>query len=161
MSVVGLLPVTTHLAWANSASGYAVSNVQKYRWVTVVEMDSVDIGIWTADASGPGHERASTEYGTHISIPHLALVLWTNKNRPRFNVHAAAFFSICVFGSAIGVAVSAVIFQISLRKKLENIPQFAGVDEKYSRDATLIAEVMKDLDAGSTLRSLMIRSQSH
>ncbi|KAK7942913.1 uncharacterized protein PG986_012026 [Apiospora aurea] len=144
---------------------------------TLVGMDSVDIGMWTADAPGPGHERgtlgvrteaawhqdrntihATDPYGTHIPIPHLALALWTTKNRPRFNVHAAACFSpICVFGSAIGVAVPAVTFQSASRKKLENIPQFASVYEEYSRDATLIVEVIKGLDAGSTSRSRCLR----
>lgn len=90
-----------------------------------------------------------------------ATVPGLTRDRPQFNGHAAAFFSfIRVFGSAIGVAVSGVIFQNAFRQKLEYIPQFADVAEEYSRDATLIVEVIKNMDAGSASKSLMIDAYS-
>ncbi|KAK8014768.1 hypothetical protein PG990_008064 [Apiospora arundinis] len=146
MSAVGLLPVTLHLAWASTASGYAVGKVQRYRWALWVGWTLLTLGCGLLMLLGPDTSvilciQASTE--------------------PQFNGHAAAFFSfIRVFGSAVGVAVSGVIFQNSFRQKLEHIPQFAGVAEEYSRDATLIVEVIKDMDAGSASRSLMINAYS-
>jgi len=65
-----------------------------------------------------------------------------------------------VFGSAVGVAVSGVIFQNAFRQKLEHIPQFAGIAEEYSRDATLIVECIKNMDSGSVSKSLIINAYS-
>lgn len=43
---------------------------------------------------------------------------------------------------------------------MEHIPRFADVAEEYSRDATLIVEVIKEMDTGSAAKSLMINAYS-
>lgn len=65
------------------------------------------------------------------------------------NGHAAAFFSfIRIFGQAIGVAVSGVIFQNVFKKNLDSIPEFADVADEYSRDATIVIGVIQGMESG-------------
>lgn len=67
------------------------------------------------------------------------------------NGHAAAFFSfIRIFGQAIGVAVSGVVFQNVFKKKLDGLPEFAGVAYEYSRDATLVVEIIQGMPSGES-----------
>ncbi|KAK8120205.1 Major Facilitator Superfamily protein [Apiospora kogelbergensis] len=167
MSAVGLLPVTIHLSWASSASGYAVGKVQRYRWALWLGWTLLTLGcgllmLLGPDTSVAGWILVQTPLGIGTGILFTPQILCIQAStEPQFNGHAAAFFSfIRVFGSAIGVAVSGVIFQNAFRQKLEYIPQFADVAEEYSRDATLIVEVIKNMDAGSASKSLMIDAYS-
>ncbi|KAK8069610.1 hypothetical protein PG994_006226 [Apiospora phragmitis] len=167
MSAVGLLPVTIHLSWTSSASGYTVGRVQRYRWSLWLGWILLTVGCGILMLLGPDTSvvrwvfvQTPLGIGTGILFTPQILCIQAS-TEPQFNGHAAAFFSfIRVFGSAIGVAVSGVIFQNAFRQELENTPQFAGVAEEYSRDATLIVEVIKDMDVGSTSRSLMIHAYS-
>ncbi|KAK8018088.1 Major Facilitator Superfamily protein [Apiospora marii] len=169
MSAVGLLPVTIHLSWASTASGYAVGKVQRYRWALWLGWVLLTVGCGLLMLLGPGTSvvrwvfvQTPLGIGTGILFtPQILCIQASTENIPQFNGHAAAFFSfIRVFGSAVGVAVSGVIFQNAFKHKLEDIPQFADVAEEYSRDATLIVEVIKEMDTGSTARSLMINAYS-
>ncbi|KAK6851043.1 hypothetical protein PG987_000677 [Apiospora arundinis] len=149
------------------ASGYAVGKVQRYRWALWLGWTLLTLGCGLMMLLGPDTSVVSWVFvqtplgiGTGMLFTPQILCIQAS-TEPQFNGHAAAFFSfIRVFGSAVGVAVSGVIFQNSFRQKLEHIPQFAGVAEEYSRDATLIVEVIKDMDAGSASRSLMINAYS-
>ncbi|KAK8053622.1 Major Facilitator Superfamily protein [Apiospora saccharicola] len=167
MSAVGLLPVTIHLSWASTASGYAVGKVQRYRWALWLGWVLLTVGCGLLMLLGPDTSvvrwvfvQTPLGIGTGILFTPQILCIQAS-TEPQFNGHAAAFFSfIRVFGSAVGVAVSGVIFQNAFKQKLEDIPQFAGVAEEYSRDATLIVEVIKEMDAGSATKSLMINAYS-
>jgi hypothetical protein len=71
--------------------------------------------------------------------------------RPELNGAAAGFFSfIRLFGQALGVAVPGVIFQNSLKEKLLRVPGFASLAAEYSRDATTVVEVIKQMEDGDT-----------
>lgn len=71
--------------------------------------------------------------------------------RPELNGQAAGFFSfIRIFGQALGVAISGVIFQNSLKGNLLRIPGFASLADEYSRDATIIVGVIKQMEDGDT-----------
>lgn len=91
-----------------------------------------------------------------MSLPIYRLI----ECRPELNGEAAAFFSfIRVFGQALGVAVSGVIFQNSLRAQLRRVPGFASLADEYSRDATTVVEVIRDMEAGET-RTRVIQAYS-
>lgn len=53
MSAVGLLPVTIHLSWASSASGYAVGKVQRYRWALWLGWVLLTVGCGLLMLLGP------------------------------------------------------------------------------------------------------------
>lgn len=91
--------------------------------------------------------QAGTEYTTFS--PLLLPVL--TPRRPHLNGEAAGFFSfIRIFGQALGVAVSGVIFQNSLRQSLLRIPGFASLADMYSRDATAAITLIQAMEDGET-----------
>lgn len=94
---------------------------------------------------------------------HLLLILISrdaDTRRPELNGAAAGFFSfIRIFGQALGVAISGVIFQNSLKAKLIRIPGFASLADEYSRDATIVVQVIKDM-AGSDTKTQVIKAYS-
>lgn len=74
-----------------------------------------------------------------------------DSNSPELNGAAAGFFSfIRIFGQALGIAISGVIFQNSLRQKLLRIPGFASLADEYSRDATIVVGVIKEMAESDT-----------
>lgn len=80
--------------------------------------------------------------------------------RPELNGEAAGFFSfIRIFGQALGVAVSGVIFQNSLKQKLLRIPGLASLADEYSRDATAIVALIHEMADGDT-KTRMIQAFS-
>lgn len=86
--------------------------------------------------------------GTGMLFPAMALSIQA-ASEPALNGEAAAFFSFMrTFGQAVGVAVSGVIFQNVFRRKLLELPDFAGVADQYSRDATIVVEIIKAMDPG-------------
>ncbi len=67
---------------------------------------------------------------------------------PALNGQATAFFSFLrTFGQSIGVAIGGVIFQNAFKKKLLTIPEFVSLADEYSRDATSIIGLMKQMTA--------------
>jgi hypothetical protein len=57
------------------------------------------------------------------------------------------------------VAISGVIFQNSLREKLLRVPGFASLADEYSRDATVVVDVIKGMPDGET-RTRVIQAYS-
>ena len=85
--------------------------------------------------------------GTGMLFPALALSIQA-ACVPSLNAQAAAFFSfIRVFGQAIGVAISGVIFQNAFRDELIKtaVPELVAAADIYSRDATQIVTLLQTL----------------
>lgn len=81
-------------------------------------------------------------------FPAMALSIQA-ASEPALNGEAAAFFVFMrSFGQAVGVAVSGVIFQNVFRQKLLGLPEFAGVAGKFSREATIVVEIIKAMEPG-------------
>lgn len=79
-------------------------------------------------------------------FPAMALSIQA-ASEPALNGEAAAFFSFMrTFGQAVGVAVSGVIFQNVFRRKLSALPRFAFVADEFSREATIVVEIIKKMD---------------
>lgn len=79
-------------------------------------------------------------------FPAMALSIQA-ASEPAHNGEAAAFFSFMrTFGQAVGVAVSGVIFQNVFRRKLLALPRFAFVADKFSKEATIVVEMIKAME---------------
>jgi MFS family permease len=86
--------------------------------------------------------------GTGMLFPSMGLSIQAACD-PKLNGQAAAFFSFMrTFGQSIGVAVSGVIFQNAFKEKLLGIPEFAPMADQFSRDATTVVEIIKQMNAG-------------
>jgi hypothetical protein len=80
--------------------------------------------------------------------------------RPHLNGAAAGFFSfIRIFGQALGIALSGVIFQNSLKQELLRIAGFASLADMYSRDATAAVTLIQAVEDGDT-KTKMIQAFS-
>lgn len=75
---------------------------------------------------------------------------------PLLNAQASAFYSFLrTFGQSVGIAVSGVIFQNVFRNGLLDIPELRDVAEAYSRDATIVVEIIKRMDSGPVREALI------
>jgi len=76
---------------------------------------------------------------------------------PALNGQAAAFFSFLrTFGQSIGVAISGVIFQNVFKRKLAAIEAFAPLADQFSRDATIVIDIIKRMPAGQDRQNLVV-----
>lgn len=180
-SAVALLPETVCLALASVAVGALTGILKKYRWAlwigwvlttlgcgllyklnietTVVQWIFLNIPfgigtgmLFTAEILAI---QAAVEYVPaycFINVLGVSNIFY----RPELNGAAAGFFSfIRVFGQALGIAVSGVIFQNSLKQQLLRIPGFASLADEYSRDATAISILIQGMADGETKMRIM------
>lgn len=98
--------------------------------------------------------------GTGMLFPAMALSIQA-ACEPALNGQAAAFYSFLrTFGQSVGVAVSGVIFQNAFRIRLEKIPALAHAAEEYSRDATIVVDVIKRMPEGDATRAELVEAYS-
>ncbi|KAI1255411.1 hypothetical protein MGN70_003477 [Eutypa lata] len=157
LSAVAMLPVTIHLSWASMAVGAIAGKILRYRWAlwggwTLVTLGSGILYLLKPETSIVQYVFLTTPFGLGAGMLFTAEILAIQAGtEPMLNGHAAAFFSfIRIFGQAIGVAVSGVIFQNVFKKKLDGLPEFAGVAYEYSRDATLVVEIIQGMPSGES-----------
>ncbi|OTB17574.1 hypothetical protein K445DRAFT_316203 [Daldinia sp. EC12] len=165
-SAIALLPETVGLAVASVAVGALTGMTKRYRWALW--------GGWISTTTGSGllyllstgtkvtqWVFLNIPFGIGVGMLFTAEILAIQaSNRPELNGEAAAFFSfIRIFGQALGVAVSGVIFQNSLKQELLRIPGFASLADEYSRDATAIVALIHDMAEGDT-KTRMIQAFS-
>ncbi|KAJ8058131.1 hypothetical protein OCU04_012989 [Sclerotinia nivalis] len=86
--------------------------------------------------------------GTGMLFPAMALGNQA-ASRPQDAGHAAAFYAFDrVFGQAIGVAIGGVVFQNRIRENLLSYPLLRDMAMEYSKDATALVELIKDMKEG-------------
>ncbi|XXH01364.1 hypothetical protein Hte_007723 [Hypoxylon texense] len=156
-SAIALLPETLGLSLSSVAVGFLTGMLKRYRWALW--------GGWVLTTVGSGllyllnTETTVTQwiflnipFGIGIGMLFTAEILTIQAaTEPELNGEAAGFFSfIRVLGQAIGVAISGVIFQNSLKAKLLRIPGFASLADEYSRDATAIVTLIQGMADGDT-----------
>ncbi|KAI1652987.1 putative MFS transporter [Daldinia decipiens] len=165
-SAIALLPETIGLSLSSIAVGALIGMTKKYRWALW--------GGWVLTTAGSGLLYllgASTTvtqwvflnipFGIGVGMLFTAEILAIQAaTKPELNGKAAGFFSfIRIFGQALGVAISGVIFQNSLKQKLLRIPGLASLADEYSRDATAIVALIHDMADGDT-KTRMIQAFS-
>ncbi|KAK2048224.1 major facilitator superfamily transporter [Colletotrichum somersetense] len=165
ISAVAALPESLTVAPAGMAVGIIAGVTGRYRW-------SLWSG-WVMTTLGAGLMclmRPSTTVpqwiwlnipigiGTGMLFPAMALSIQA-ACAPALNGQAAAFYSFLrTFGQSVGVAVSGVIFQNAFRTKLAQIPALAHVAEEYSRDATIVVDVIKRMPKGDPMRADLVEA---
>ncbi|KAI1387590.1 major facilitator superfamily transporter [Hypoxylon trugodes] len=165
-SAVALLPETVGLSLASVAVGVLTGITKRYRWA-----------LWSGWALTTTGAGLLYLLGTHTTVTQWVFLnipfgigtgmLFTAEilaiqaaTEPELNGEAAGFFSfIRIFGQALGVAISGVIFQNSLKQKLLQIPGFASLADEYSRDATAIVALIQGMTDGNT-KTQMIQAFS-
>ncbi|KAK3319205.1 major facilitator superfamily transporter multidrug resistance [Apodospora peruviana] len=151
-SAVALLPQTLTVAPAGAVVGIIAGMTGHYR-------GSVWVG-WFFTTFGAGlllllQPETSTPawiflnipvgVGTGMLFPAMGLTVQAACD-PMLNGQAAAFFSFLrTFGQSIGVAVSGVIFQNVFKQKLQAIPAYAPLAFEYSRDATIVVDMINHM----------------
>lgn len=162
ISAVAALPETLCVAPAAAFVGVMVTRTGHYRW-------SLWMG-WTLTTFGAGlllllkPETTVPQWvflnlpiglGTGILFPAMAVSIQA-ACQPTLNGEAAAFFSfIRVFGQAVGVAVSGVIFQNVFKIKLAALSEWAPMADAYSRDATSVVAIINTMQPGAVRTSLV------
>lgn len=153
ISATACLPETLTVAPSGLVVGIIAAKTGHYRW-------SIWIG-WALTTLGAGlllllePETSTVAWiflnipigiGTGMLFPAMALSIQA-ASEPAHNGEAAAFFSFMrTFGQAVGVAVSGVIFQNVFRRKLLALPRFAFVADKFSKEATIVVEIIKAME---------------
>ncbi|KAI8964625.1 putative MFS transporter [Daldinia sp. FL1419] len=165
-SAIALLPETIGTSLASVAVGALTGMTKRYRWALW--------GGWVLTTGGSGllyllGTGTTVTQWIFLNIPFgigvgmlftAELLAIQAATKPELNGEAAGFFSfIRIFGQALGVAVSGVIFQNSLKQKLLRIPGFASLADEYSRDATAIVALIQDMAEGDT-KTRMIQAFS-
>ncbi|KAJ0115846.1 hypothetical protein J7T55_004015 [Diaporthe amygdali] len=155
ISAVAALPETLTVAPAGLVVGIIAGKTGHYRWSLWAGWTLTTLGAGLLLLLKPGTSTVAWIFlnipiglGTGMLFPAMALSIQA-ASEPGLNGEAAAFFSFMrTFGQAVGVAVSGVIFQNVFRRKLLELPDFAGVADQYSRDATIVVEIIKAMDPG-------------
>ncbi|KAI1647054.1 putative MFS transporter [Daldinia loculata] len=165
-SAIALLPETIGLSLSSVAVGALTGMTKKYRWALW--------GGWVLTTAGSGllyllGTGTTVTQWVFLNIPFgigvgmlftAELLAIQAATKPELNGEAAGFFSfIRIFGQALGVAVSGVIFQNSLKQKLLRIPGLASLADEYSRDATAIVALIHEMADGDT-KTRMIQAFS-
>ncbi|KAM0816799.1 hypothetical protein AB5N19_02601 [Seiridium cardinale] len=165
-SALALLPETVGLSISSVVVGVLTSMTQRYRWALWSGWALTTLGaglLYMLDT-----ETTMTQwiflnipFGIGTGMLFTAQILAIQAaTEPELNGAAAGFFSfIRIFGQALGVAISGVIFQNSLKQKLLRIPGFASLADEYSRDATTVVEIIKGMTDGKT-KTMVIQAYS-
>ncbi|KAK9778018.1 hypothetical protein SCAR479_05344 [Seiridium cardinale] len=165
-SALALLPETVGLSISSVVVGVLTSMTQRYRWALWSGWALTTLGaglLYMLDT-----ETTMTQwiflnipFGIGTGMLFTAQILAIQAaTEPELNGAAAGFFSfIRIFGQALGVAISGVIFQNSLKQKLLHIPGFASLADEYSRDATTVVEIIKGMTDGKT-KTMVIQAYS-
>lgn len=74
---------------------------------------------------------------------------------PEYAGHALTFYSFMrVFGQSLGVALSSTIFLNDFRAKLKAYPSLAPLADHFSREATSVAKILKEMNPGPVKQQL-------
>ncbi|KAF0320167.1 major facilitator superfamily transporter [Colletotrichum asianum] len=152
VSAVAALPETLTVAPAAMAVGLVAGITGRYRWSIWSGWVITTLGAGLLCLMKPGTTVPAWIWlnipiglGTGMLFPAMALSIQA-ACEPALNGQAAAFYSFLrTFGQSLGVAVSGVIFQNAFREKLAAVPALAHLADEYSRDATIVVEIIKQM----------------
>ncbi|EXF78752.1 major facilitator superfamily transporter [Colletotrichum fioriniae PJ7] len=165
VSAVAALPESLTVAPSAMAVGLIAGVTGRYRWSLWAGWVMITFGaglmcLMRPDTSVPAWIWLNIPIGlgTGMLFPAMALSIQA-ACEPALNGQAAAFYSFLrTFGQSVGVAVSGVIFQNAFRNRLLDIPSLAHVAEEYSRDATIVVEVIKRMPKGDATRADLVEA---
>ncbi|ETS86396.1 hypothetical protein PFICI_00224 [Pestalotiopsis fici W106-1] len=165
-SAVALLPETVGLSLSSIAVGYFTGRWKSYRWALWGGWSLTTLGAGLLYLLGTGTNVTqwvflNIPFGVGTGMLFTAQILAIQAGtEPHLNGAAAGCFSfIRIFGQALGVALSGVIFQNSLKQELLRIAGFASLADMYSRDATAAVTLIQAMEDGDT-KTKMIQAFS-
>ncbi|KAF4841074.1 Efflux pump FUS6 [Colletotrichum siamense] len=164
VSAVAALPETLTVAPAAMAVGLVAGITGRYRWSIWSGWVITTLGAGLLCLMKPGTTVPAWIWlnipiglGTGMLFPAMALSIQA-ACEPALNGQAAAFYSFLrTFGQSLGVAVSGVIFQNAFREKLAAVPDLAHLADEYSRDATIVVEIIKQMPR-DTVRAELVEA---
>ncbi|TVY37954.1 Efflux pump [Lachnellula occidentalis] len=156
ISGVAILPETSLVAPMAVVVGVVSSLTGRYRWAIWIGWFLVTLGSGLLILLEPGTSipgwvflNFAVSIGTGMLFPAMALAIQA-AGRPEDAGHAAAFYSFTrVFGQSIGVAIGGVIFQNQIKQKLQSYEALAPFAQQYSKDATALIGIIKDMAEGT------------
>ncbi|KAF9875765.1 MFS multidrug transporter [Colletotrichum karsti] len=162
ISAVAVLPETLTVAPAAMAVGLVAGITGRYRWSIWAGWVITTLGAGLLCLMRPGTTIPAWVWlnipiglGTGMLFPAMALSIQA-ACEPALNGQAAAFYSFLrTFGQSVGVAVSGVIFQNAFRERLADVPDLAHLADEYSRDATIVVEIIKQMPSDSLKAELV------
>lgn len=162
ISGVAILPETGLVASVSIVSAIICTWTGRYRWSLwsgwfLTTLGSGLLFLLRPQTSIPGwiFLNVLVSIGTGILFPVMGLGTQAACCPEDFG-HAAAFFSFLrVFGQSIGVAISGVAFQNQLHKELLKYTEFIPLAGEYSKDATTLVAIIKNMSAGDQRTNLV------
>jgi hypothetical protein len=158
-----MLPETLTVTPAGGIVGIVATLTGHYRWSVWIGWILTTVGCGLLLLLRPETSVAGWIWlnvpvgtGTGMLFPAMALSIQA-ACEPALNGQAAAFFSFLrTFGQSIGVAISGVIFQNVFKRKLAAIEAFAPLADQFSRDATIVIDIIKRMPAGQDRQNLVV-----
>ncbi|KAH6669339.1 major facilitator superfamily domain-containing protein [Halenospora varia] len=162
ISGVAILPESGFVAPMAVIVGIACAQTGRYRWAIWVGWFLTTLGSGLLLLLGPKTSVVAWVFlnvlvsiGTGMLFPAMGLGVQASGYTQDAG-HAAAFYSFSrVFGQSIGVAISGVAFQNSLKQKLMHYPALAPMAAQYSKDATALVNVIKGMAEGADKTDLV------
>ena len=135
--------------------GIASSITGRYRWAIWIGWGMTTLGFGLLYLLDPDTSVAAFIFlnvpvaiGTGMAFTSMSLAIQA-AGRPQDAGHSITFYSfIRVFGQSLGVAVGGVVFQNQIQKKLSEYPLLAPLAREYSKDATALVSLIRDMEAG-------------
>jgi MFS family permease len=149
---VSLFPQTFTVAPASIIAGIVIAVTGRYRWATW--------SGWFLTTLGMGllilfKENTSTVawvflslvggVGTGLLFSAMALAVQASSTNKTMSYAVILFAFFRAFGQTIGVAVGGVVFQNVMKKKLLGFELLAPHADEYSRDASSLVEIIKQM----------------
>ena len=161
---ISIFPETFTVAPVSVVTGILVTITGRYRWALwsgwvlttlgmgILYLLDIDTTIvqWIFINLVPG-------IGMGLLFPSMAFSIQASSTNQDLAFAVAMFSFFRAFGQAIGVAIGGTVFQNQMKKRLMAYPALASKAEEYSRDASSLVQIIKQLPADST-RAQLIQS---
>ena len=142
--------------------GVISSKIGSYRWAIWIGWSTSTLGfgilyLLNLNTSIPAFIflNVPVSIGTGMSFVSMSLGVQA-AGRPQDAGHSITFYSfVRVFGQAVGVAIGGVVFQNQFKRRLMDSPLLAGLAEKYSKDATAVANLIHNMESGDAKTQLI------
>ncbi|KAL6857744.1 hypothetical protein ACO1O0_005186 [Amphichorda felina] len=159
---VALFPATFTLAPMSVVAGAVISMRGEYRWVTWAgwAVSTLGLGVMVlldVDTSIAQWVFLTIVMGIGQGLLYTSLAIINQAAAPdRLMAHAISMFIFArMMGQALGVAISGVIFQNQMRANLLATETLRDRAAEYSRDASGLVPLLKDMPDGLEKRELV------
>ncbi|KAF2836439.1 MFS general substrate transporter [Patellaria atrata CBS 101060] len=160
---VSLFPQTFTVAPAATITGAAIAITGRYRWALWSGwfLTVFGLGLLTylkTSTSTPAWVFINlvSGLGTGILFPAMSLAIQAASSNADQAYAVNMFSFVRAFGQTVGVAIGGVIFQNQMRRKMLAFPQLAPFASEYSRDASGLVQILKQMPEGQFKHDLRV-----